>query len=279
MFEIQCHNPFGSNTCSYDFFIKIVHVEASPRSQVAGAWDIPISAFLKLTIPSTSPSEWSRFYSSANVAFCPAAILFLGFRSIIPPNHGITIFLLALAISLPFSVALYLRQTEPPSEEQLMPTLLAFCMSVLWISTTAGELMSCLGALGAALGLSQAVLGLTVLAWGNSAGDLVADIAVARAGRPAMAMAGCFAGPMFNMLVGLGTGLTFSAAEAHPRPYKLRFHASIVVAFIFLLLSLMGSLLVITWCRFRVPRFWGFFLVSLYALFTLVSIAVSTLSA
>ena len=50
----------------------------------------------------------------------------------------------------------------------------------------------------------MAVLGLTVLAWGNSIGDLVADVAVARAGSPDMAVTACFAGPLFNMLVGLG---------------------------------------------------------------------------
>ncbi|TKY61476.1 Cation/calcium exchanger 5 [Spatholobus suberectus] len=73
-----------------------------------------------------------------------------------------------------------------------------------------------------------------------------------------MAMAGCFAGPMFNMLVGLGTALVIQTANIYPRAYQLNFHVGIMIAFVFLLLSLMGSLLVITWCRFRVPRFWGF---------------------
>ena len=50
----------------------------------------------------------------------------------------------------------------------------------------AGELLNCLEALAALLELPQALLGLTVLAWGNSGGDLVADVAVAKAGQPAM---------------------------------------------------------------------------------------------
>ncbi|KAF5739488.1 cation/calcium exchanger 5 [Tripterygium wilfordii] len=84
-----------------------------------------------------------------------------------------------------------------------------------------------------------------ILAWGNSVGDLVADIDVAKAGQPGMAMAGCFACPMFNMLVGLGTALMVQTANIYPQAYELHFHIGIVIAFVFLMLSLMGSLLVI----------------------------------
>ncbi|KAL0455102.1 UNVERIFIED_CONTAM: Cation/calcium exchanger 5 [Sesamum latifolium] len=91
-------------------------------------------------------------------------------------------------------------------------------------------------------------------------------------------MAGCFAGPMFNMLFGLGTALVIQTADVFPEAYQLHFHTSIVVAFVFLLLSLMGSLLVVTWCRFRVPRFWGFCLVSLYIIFIAVSLVIASFS-
>lgn len=169
-------------------------------------------------------------------------------------------------------------EKEPPKTEQLFVILVAFVMSVFWISTIAGELLNCLAALGTLLDLPPSLLGLTVLAWGNSVGDLVADVAIAKAGQPAMAMAGCFAGPMFNMLVGLGTALVMQTANVYPEAYVLHFHVGIVIAFVFLLLSLMGSLLVITWCRFRVHRFWGLSLVGIYVLFMIVSVAIAKFS-
>lgn len=156
--------------------------------------------------------------------------------------------------------------------------LAAFVMSVFWISTTAGELLNCLAALGVLLKLPAALLGLTVLAWGNSVGDLVADVALAKAGQPLLAMAGCFAGPMFNMLVGLGTALVIQTANSYPEAYQLQFHIGIVIAFVFLLFSLMGSLLVIIWYRFRVPRFWGFCLVLLYIVFMAASLLMAKFS-
>ncbi|MQL73811.1 hypothetical protein Taro_006173 [Colocasia esculenta] len=249
-------------------------------------WEVPVSILLRLTIPSTSPAEWNRFYTSANIALCPVILMF-AFNSIIPLNHRIVFLLpqshfplwsVTLFVSMALGVAHYILERDPPETEQIPTTLLAFIMSVFWISTMAGELLNCLSALGNILELPPALLGLTVLAWGNSVGDLVADIAVAKAGQPEMAMAGCFVGPMFNMLVGLGTALVIETADVYPRAYELHFHVSIVVAFVFLLLSLMGSLLVVTWSRFRVPRFWGFCLVGLYLLFMVVSLVIATFS-
>ena len=51
-------------------------------------------------------------------------------------------------------------------------------------------------------GLSDAILGLTVLAWGNSIGDLIADTAMAKRGHPRTGFSACFGGPLFNLLLG-----------------------------------------------------------------------------
>lgn len=42
------------------------------------------------------------------------------------------------------------------------------------------------------------VLGLTILAWSNSIGDLIADISVVKQGYPRMAMAAAIGGPLFS---------------------------------------------------------------------------------
>ncbi|XWS58223.1 hypothetical protein CRYUN_Cryun08bG0016200 [Craigia yunnanensis] len=250
------------------------------------AWEVPISFLLKLTIPQTSPSEWNRFYLSANIALCPLALLY-ACDSFMPIDHPIVflipntrfpLWFVVLFASSSLAVLHFILEKEPAKSEQMPVVVMAFLMSVFWISTVSGELLNCLAALGSLLELPPALLGLTVLAWGNSVGDLVADVAVAKAGHPAMAMAGCFAGPMFNMLVGLGTALVMQTANVYPKAYLLHFHIGIIIAFVFLLLSLMGSLLVITWSRFRVPKFWGYCLVGLYIIFTLVSLIIAKFS-
>lgn len=79
-----------------------------------------------------------------------------------------------------------------------------FIVSILYIMTIVDEVVSILQTLGLILGLSDAILGLTVFAMGNSLGDLVANITIARMGHPIMAISACFAGPLLNLLLGIG---------------------------------------------------------------------------
>lgn len=63
--------------------------------------------------------------------------------------------------------------------------------------------------IGTATGIPSSVLGLTLLAWGNSSGDLVTNLAVAKAGFPGMAIAGSYGGPLFNILLGVGLPMLY----------------------------------------------------------------------
>ncbi|EAQ93279.1 hypothetical protein CHGG_01514 [Chaetomium globosum CBS 148.51] len=102
---------------------------------------------------------------------------------------------------------------------------LGFIISVAWISTIAGEVVGVLKALGVILGISEAILGLTVFAVGNSLGDLVADVTVARLGYPVMALAASVGGPMLNILLGVGIGgawMGISKAKKHQRKHPGR---------------------------------------------------------
>lgn len=244
-------------------------------------WQVPVEVILRSTIPAVDPSKWNRFYASANLVCCPLIFLYIVSAAVSPykrmvfiiPWINFPLWLLILLQGSILGVAYFVLTKESPKSELPIAVVTAFFMSVFWISFIAGELLGCLQTLGTLLNLPPALLGLTVLAWGNSIGDLVADVAVARAGQPAMAMAGCFAGPMFNMLVGFGLALAMKATRMHPSPYRLEYNPSIVIAFGFLFASLLGSLLVITWSKFQVTRFWGFCLIGLYITFITVSIS------
>jgi len=81
---------------------------------------------------------------------------------------------------------------------------ISFIMSVFWIWLFAGIMIDLLKCLGLLTGLPTTLLGLTVLAWGNSIGDLMANTSIARKGYVEMALTGCYASPLFNILLGLG---------------------------------------------------------------------------
>lgn len=58
--------------------------------------------------------------------------------------------------------------------------------------------------------INTAILGLTVLAIGNSVADLVADTVVARSGKPEMAIGSCFGAPLLSNVIGLSIALLVS---------------------------------------------------------------------
>ena len=70
----------------------------------------------------------------------------------------------------------------------------------------ADKLVALLEFLGVTLRIPNSIMGLTILAWGNSMADLSANVTMARKGLANMAITACFAGPLFNILIGLGTG-------------------------------------------------------------------------
>lgn len=55
--------------------------------------------------------------------------------------------------------------------------------------------------------ISFSYLGMTFLALGNSSCDFFVDTKLAKMGFGLMALTGCFAGSVFNMIVGFGAGL------------------------------------------------------------------------
>ena len=70
-----------------------------------------------------------------------------------------------------------------------------------------------LGYLGILARIDHTVLGLTVLAWGNSIGDLSTNLAMAKRGLSNMAITACYAGPMFNLLVAVGAGFIWRCSD------------------------------------------------------------------
>ena len=77
-------------------------------------------------------------------------------------------------------------------------------MSMLWIYMLANIIVDLLTLCEIVTGVSVALLGLTVLSWGNSIGDTFASVAISRKGYGEMAITGCIAGPIFIMLMGIG---------------------------------------------------------------------------
>jgi sodium/potassium/calcium exchanger 6 len=108
--------------------------------------------------------------------------------------------------------AVYPRDDVPREPLKGAFAAATFALAVVWLNVAASALVGLAVAAGHILGLSPGLLGATVLSWGNSAPDLVGDVALARDGYPTMAVAACFASPLFSLLAGMGSALAYGAS-------------------------------------------------------------------
>lgn len=174
--------------------------------------------------------------------------------------------------------------TLPPQWRPFL-SLLGFLVAISWIATIATEVVSLLKTLGVILNISDSLLGLTVFAVGNSLGDLVADITVARLGFPVMALSACFGGPMLNILLGIGLGGLYMTLNSDQRqnqavrlrdsvgsvqvPYEIAISKVLVISGATLLAILVGLLVVVPLNNWKMDRRIGWGLVAVWCVSTL----------
>jgi len=170
---------------------------------------------------------------------------------------------------------------------RILLCFLGFAVSITWISTIANEVVGVLKTLGVILNISDAILGLTIFAVGNSCGDLVANITIAKLGWPVMALSACFGGPMLNILLGIGLScmyLILSGAseriDKHPekkykiKPYYIDVSKTLMISGASLLVTLLALLILVPLRKWRMDRFVGWILIILWLVSTAANVGV-----
>jgi Ca2+/Na+ antiporter len=80
-------------------------------------------------------------------------------------------------------------------------------LSLIWIWFTANILISLLMTIANLMNIPDSFLGMTILTYGNSVPDLMLNLSLVKLGYGEMALSGSIAGPLFNLLMGLGLPL------------------------------------------------------------------------
>jgi solute carrier family 24 (sodium/potassium/calcium exchanger), member 6 len=237
--------------------------------------------------------DWNRWLVIVQIFTAPLFVVAIvwanmetwGAKTLIMLVIGSLIFsLLCLLLILGFTAP-----DRPPKYRPLF-CFLGFTVGIAWISTIANEVVGVLKAFGVILGMSDAILGLTIFAVGNSLGDLVADITVAKLGFPVMALSACFGGPMLNILLGIGLSgmyMTIRKGEKrhhkHPKqpiayqPFKIEVSTTLIVSGITLLVTLVGLLITVPLNGWRMDRKIGWGLIALWSLSTIGNVVIEVL--
>ncbi|XP_057688407.1 mitochondrial sodium/calcium exchanger protein isoform X1 [Corythoichthys intestinalis] len=240
----------------------------------------PVEVMLLLCIPvvdlDKEDKNWRRPLNCLHLVTAPLVCV-LTLQSGMFANYLIEgqfpLWLLTLLLGLFLCSIVFCSTTnECPPKYHPIFALLGFVVSAVLISAAASEVVSILHMLGVVLSLSNTVLGLTLLAWGNSIGDCFSDITLARQGYPRMAISACFGGIIFNMLFGVGLGCLVQRIKTH---IEVQLEPEGLLTWILagsLGLSLVLSFLIVPLSRFHLGRPYGVFLLTFYAIFLLVAL-------
>ena len=227
------------------------------------------------------PGDWNRWLVSTQIFAAPLfVVLIIWANTDIARSSFNLIRLLLTTFAVSLLLFVLLSWTTSPVKApryRYVLCFLGFIVSIAWISTIANEVVGVLKAFGVILGISDAILGLTIFAVGNSLGDLVADITVAKLGYPVMALSACFGGPMLNILLGIGlSGLYMTIHDSngrhdrHPdrprkyKPYQVEIDGTLIISGITLLVTLVGLMIVVPLNKWMMDRKIGWALVILW---------------
>lgn len=237
-------------------------------------------AHTQLTIPVPCDGYYCRPLIALSIALSPLWLWYYfwdQFDVNIMDTSTVTIFSIFF---FPFLLGLMVLRFAPcgdvpPRLSVAVPiTLIGFCLSATWLDLVADMLVSLLSFFGIICRIPSTIMGLTVLAWGNSSQDMIANMTVARKGLSTMAITASFAGPVFNILIGLGLGLGLLYGMGKPgEPIVVELNNPLRLGFLFSVLS--GALTIFCGVcigRGFLPKGYGYVALVLYFAYAMASL-------
>eukprot|EP00696_Hemimastix_kukwesjijk_P011298 gnl/Hemi2/24191_TR8115_c1_g1_i1.p1 gnl/Hemi2/24191_TR8115_c1_g1~~gnl/Hemi2/24191_TR8115_c1_g1_i1.p1 ORF type:complete len:685 (-),score=181.65 gnl/Hemi2/24191_TR8115_c1_g1_i1:81-2135(-) len=269
--EEQDDEPEPLPTTLYSLILGTPWSEKSKFDKFQDSIRVPMRAVAVLTIPDVRAESWCRLQRLLFSMYPVTSVLFFLFASdyiSVMIGDAFPLAVLALLVGAVGSVAFYkLSNDETPPKTMVLFALGGFVVVIAWIYLTASELVSLLKFFGVVFRVPPTMLGLTVLAVGISLPDFFANINVAKAGSASMALSACIAGPLLNLLLGVGLSCLSISLKSNP---AVLFASgapghTIVISICFLLLSLLCTLGYSIYNNWVLDKKYGIFLVCLYA--------------
>ncbi|KAM5340963.1 sodium/potassium/calcium exchanger 1 isoform 4-T5 [Glossophaga mutica] len=172
---------------------------------------------------------------------------------------------------LPIVFPLWLTVPDVRRLESRKFFVVTFLGSIMWIATFSYLMVWWAHQVGETIGISEEIMGLTILAAGTSIPDLITSVIVARKGLGDMAVSSSVGSNIFDITVGLPVPwLLFSLINGlQPVPVSSN---GLFCAIVLLFLMLLFVISSIALCKWRMNKILGFTMFLLYFVFLIISV-------
>ena len=176
---------------------------------------IPVRLCLALTMadPRHGAPRVSPVHAMLIAVFMPP-LLGMVLGASLPPSPPLHMASIILRCLLVLACAAKFPARGIPGADSALVSGIAFVSGLAWMDLCADEVVAIFQSLGRILNFPEDLLGGTIMCWAASVGDLVGMLAVVRQGHVQMVVTSCFAGPIFQLLAGLGVGMLIADTDA-----------------------------------------------------------------
>lgn len=215
---------------------------------------------------------WSRILNSLQCILAPLFWMFTFKMYSISLGGVFPLWIAVLTVACIMAIVVFAtsKHWEPPRYHPVF-AFFGFITAIVWIYTLANEVVNVLETLGLVFNISIAILGVTLLAWANSIGDVISNVVLARQGFPRIAISACFGGPLFNLLLGFGVPFLIKTIQEGG---EIDLNVSLLQVMLtgFVMGSLVISLIAFPLMNFHIRKPYGFVLISFYLVFLILAI-------
>ncbi|XP_035639919.1 sodium/potassium/calcium exchanger 2-like isoform X2 [Oncorhynchus keta] len=168
-----------------------------------------------------------------------------------------------------FPLWLTLPDVRKPTAKKFFP--ISFLGSICWIAGFSYLMVWWAHQVGETIGITEEIMGLTILAAGTSIPDLITSVIVARKGLGDMAVSSSVGSNIFDITVGLPFPWLLWSIINNMRPVAVSSNG-LFCAIVLLFLMLIFVIISIAACKWRMSKLLGFIMFVLYLVFLVVSV-------
>lgn len=241
--------------------------------------EFPMNVLRDISIPAVEQDKFRKFLFSLFPAGSALTIVtFFNLWDNLAEHYIVFVIVAVIVTLMSITLTISINHNLPPGT--MFYCVINFGMSVVWIWAISNVVVDVLHFIGILFNINPALLGLSLLAMGNSTPDTGLNVSLSKNGYGPMAISGSIAGPLFNLLLGFGISMIMQILKTS-KPIEINFFTSSnlasITAYSALSLNLIITMILAKTTKFSLKKMIGIVSMSIFILYLITVVFVTAM--